>query len=911
MRFNHFFVFLWVLLTGFLVYKPGTEALPRFTWSNGNEIKLPENLNEVMNWRGIPARKWAGPDFWCNRLQDWEVRDGYLHAGTSGDNPCRTAHLLTYELTENKAPFKMQAIIGVEGDAKENSFAGFLIGAGEGRLDYRGSALIHHLPGKGGGILAVLETDNNGRVCFRDMSTESFTATYPLLKDQVSKSHGRVNYENTFILLLEGFPVENDNEDFTLRLSLWNSSDSSLIKSSEIPGICRSRLIGNIALVSHSGSGMLTHRFQELKIGEGRIINHPERAFGPIAGTLYTVSDKTLKLSAQFTHLGDSVFIPAEFGSGPDESPDYRDGKRYTAHLEEKGENGKWNIIDGPKTITGPHYSVLFRSENWDDSRERDVRVSFMDYDGKNYFYNTHITANPIDKPVVSIAAFSCMGVLGRTPSSRGPVPGPDEEVIGRFAPANIWAPFEDAVRAVKQQDVDILFFTGDQIYEFKPSPTDQSAEPNEDYLYKWLIWVKSFRELTGRLPAVLQTDDHDVYHGNLWGWSGRVNTTGFDRDGGYIRAPSFVNLVHRTQTSHLPDPYDPGGSLNEITNYYTLYNWGEVGFAILEDRKFKVPRHVTDPAEQELLGPGQLKMIKDWGYDWKDQQFKCIISQTIYATMNVNAQGLIPMDYDPNGFPKGKRDEFLDIVRRFGALIVSGDQHLPSFARLGIEKPSDAVYQFAGPALGNIFWRWFYPAHPGNNPKPGAPSYTGEFTDQFGNYFNMIAVANPERKSVFEQNFINQRYLIPREEAVLGVGDYIRTSQNEGYGIVRFVKDPKQIIIECWPYNPVLDSENGQFDGWPVYLEYSDLDGREPVAWLPDIEITGKQGAVIKIINQTSGELEKSTRVNDTRYSPGIFDPESLYTLRIGVPENGLWKEVQDLRPSLTKGEKIIRFTE
>jgi len=55
--------------------------------------------------------------------------------------------------------------------------------------------------------------------------------------------------------------------------------------------------------------------------------------------------------------------------------------------------------------------------------------------------------------------------------------------------------------------------------------------------------------------------DDHDVYHGNVWGAGGRhaegVGYAGQD-SGGYIEPAAWVNMVQRTQTSHLPDPFNP-----------------------------------------------------------------------------------------------------------------------------------------------------------------------------------------------------------------------------------------------------------------------------------------------------------------------------------------------------------------
>lgn len=59
--------------------------------------------------------------------------------------------------------------------------------------------------------------------------------------------------------------------------------------------------------------------------------------------------------------------------------------------------------------------------------------------------------------------------------------------------------------------------------------------------------------------------------------------------------------MVQYSQTSHLPDPYDPKPVDNGIRVYYTHWNYAGVSFAILEDRKFKsAPQHVL-PKEAEI----------------------------------------------------------------------------------------------------------------------------------------------------------------------------------------------------------------------------------------------------------------------------------------------------------------------
>ena len=49
-----------------------------------------------------------------------------------------------------------------------SSWSGFLIGAGEGNLDYRGAALVHHIPGLGGGLLAAFNDSGQAQFLRND-----------------------------------------------------------------------------------------------------------------------------------------------------------------------------------------------------------------------------------------------------------------------------------------------------------------------------------------------------------------------------------------------------------------------------------------------------------------------------------------------------------------------------------------------------------------------------------------------------------------------------------------------------------------------------------------------------------------------------------------------------------------------
>jgi hypothetical protein len=104
-------------------------------------------------------------------------------------------------------------------------------------------------------------------------------------------------------------------------------------------------------------------------------------------------------------------------------------------------------------------------------------------------------------------------------------------------------------------------------------------------------------------------------------------------------------------------------------------------------------------------------------------------------------------------------------------------------------------------------------------------------------------------------------------------------------------------------------DSES-QHPGWPLTISQMDNYGREPVAWLPTLKISGDPDPVVEIINQTTGELEYILRIKGNEFTPGVFSNE-IFTVRISYPEKNLVKEFIDIMPDpdIGKSELIIDF--
>ncbi|MDH5467711.1 MAG: alkaline phosphatase D family protein, partial [Candidatus Aminicenantes bacterium] len=415
------------------------------------------------------------------------------------------------------------------------------------------------------------------------------------------------------------------------------------------------RLKGNLALVSHPGTGHGNHRFwfKDWKVSGSKLAHNPDRSCGPVLSTQHTLSRGIMKMTAQMLPIGPE------------------DTQEVTLEIQ-KG--GRWQAVSSTRIIA-PGYTATFRIEDWDPTQDWPYRVVYemKQTDGKTQasIYSGKVRHDPVDKETIVLAAFTGNHNLGY---------GWGGVDSGHFPwTERTWFPHNDLTEKVAKHQPDVLFFSGDQVYE-SASPTAAQKSPVEkallDYLYKWYLWCWAFRDLARDVPSISIPDDHDVYQGNLWGAGGRK--TEMDNQGGYVMPPEWVNMVHRTQTSHLPDPFDPTPIEQGITVYYCNMNYGRIGFALVEDRKFKSgcaglappttsgrPDHVIDPEFDprtadvpgaKLLGGRQLRFLEEWAADWKNTDMKAVLSQTVFANATslhgAELQRLV-VDYDSNGWPR------------------------------------------------------------------------------------------------------------------------------------------------------------------------------------------------------------------------------------------------------------------
>jgi len=469
----------------------------------------------------------------------------------------------------------------------------------------------------------------------------------------------------------------------------------------------------------------------------------PRDEFSPIWWSQYAIGDGTLKLQVQL-----SVTDPVQ-----------------NVVLEFRQEDGAWKA-SAEGAIDPLSRTVLFQVPDWDSSAAVPYRVVHPEAQQP---WSGVIRAEPARGERVTLLAVSCLNSKD--------------------------FPYAEAVERIEQQDPDLMFFAGDQIYEGNGSfrivrarTSEEVPQAVENYLRKWWYFGMTFRKLLRDRPSIMTPDDHDVYSNDLWGDGGRV-MTGPRTTGGYVMHPEWVNAVERTQMGHLPDPVDPTPLPSGIRPRYTALNWGDASFAILEDRKFKSPPSQVlqapigtnslemvrdpdfDPRQVDrpglhLLGDAQQRFLRRWAVRPNEGRMKAVLSQSPFV--NIATYHPLDADLDSNGWPQGPRTEALRSCLLADAVLIQGDVHLAT------------VYQHALDDWGDGPWAMSLAGfHP--------PSFRewhrdfGNNVDRFGNRFTIKAAANGK----------------------------------SGYGLVHFDPAAGTVTFEAWP-----TEGSEQLQGWPITVD-------------------------------------------------------------------------------------------
>jgi phosphodiesterase/alkaline phosphatase D-like protein len=568
---------------------------------------------------------------------------------------------------------------------------------------------------------------------------------------------------------------------------------------------------------------------------------------------MHTLSKGTVKMMALLPPVGE------------------KDNQQVSLQLNE---NGNWETI-ATERIEPDSRTALFKLENWDASKDTKYRVEYIEKgkDGTEMpdYYEGTIRKDPVDRPL-KFGGLTCQYHYG--------------------------FPYSPLVQNLTQLNPDILYFSGDQIYEgnggypIKREPADVSIL---SYLGKYYMFGWAFGDLMRDVPTICTPDDHDVFHGNLWGEGGITKPGGIASDDtrGFVQSVEMVNVVNRTQCGQFPDPYDPTPIEQGMSVWYTDLTYGRVSFAIITDRIFKTgpeavsdwegrKDHMKEPREDlsfldkpgvVMIGERQTKFLNDWIMDWKGADMKVLLSQTVFANVATHHgiyDGYLYGDLDSGGWPKSGRDKVIRLIQKVAAFHINGDQHVPSLVQYGINDYQDAGWSFCTPAIAVGYQRWFRPDELGipvlDRPEHNYPN-TGKYTDAFGNKNFVYAIGNPGTITSDKESRYNQALL-----------------RSSGFGFVTFNQSERTILIDAWRFKADVENPNpvrDQFPGWPKQISQFDNLGLGADNVLPEISVN-QPNQVMQIWDEKTGELAQIYRIKGNTVQPKLFE-SGTFTIIIG----------------------------
>lgn len=690
----------------------------------------------------------------------------------------RNVHLITHQLTDAQKPFAMSVSVSRVQEGKQDNSVGFLIGVHSELNETKSNSFA------GNGIPVGI---SDGKLT---------------IGSKTKAPDGEIDVADVTISLI-GKPSGKKVE---LTLTASDSKGESL--GSFTHEVAADAVLGNVAIVNNfqmksmPRAGGARYRFTDWSVfGEAFTVDR-DAVFGPILWTMYSLSDSR----------GDDGFVLKLSALTPPMGEDDTDEIQLQVRRGEV-----WQSL-GKATLDHDAWTATFRIPNWEASEDVPFQVVYgqSHRDGNETFHDWTgtIKANPEGRPV-KFAPLTCQNDYG--------------------------FPYAPVAENLLRLDPDLLYFSGDQIYE-NHGGFGIIREPAEDaivnYLRKYYQFGWAFREPMRHSPTLCIPDDHDVFQGNIWGEGGAAmqqGDAGASSKGGYREPVRMVNAVHKTCAGHHPDPFDPTPAKRGMSVYYGDMVYGGVSFAILGDRQWKSgpervetgsgrADHVLDPNFDtsvldkpglELLGERQETFLRAWADDWRGADVKVLLSQTVFAgvaTHHGAYDGYLKADLDSGGWPQTARDRAIDIIRKSKALHVNGDQHLTSLCQYGVKQQRDSNWSFCVPAISAGYPRWWRPDEVGmsheNRPHHGLP-HTGEYLDGFGNQVYVYAVGNP----VVGKS--RNRYVKAHEKG-------------SGFGWILI--DPKTQTYECHSFRFLIDATDGnpenEFPGWPVTLHADDNTG-------------------------------------------------------------------------------------
>ena len=406
------------------------------------------------DWAKDVKRVWIGPEFWSNPMQDWQLNDGRIECVGSGGE--RNVVWLTKELSDNNESFEMEIEFGQlnKGETLDTGWVGFWIGLRGPFDDYRNAAV------RGKGYPVGMSTDGILFIGNNALSKTKIEPPFDNLSMKLSAKSVREKYRLKLELKNEQNKIVAEVTEDNINPDWLNGMLALVCSKGLIPATPLKR--GKIPY-PHYGykpgterGGNISFWFSNWKISGRKLEDHQSQAFGPILFTQYTLSKKIVKLMVQLPPVGKD------------------DDEMVRLDLMK---NNKWETV-AEQELDDDSRSTTFRIENWKETTDVPYRVSYDLAIGadekKTYHFDGTIRHEPNEKDEIVIAGFTGNNDLG--------------------------FPNNELVDAVKYHNPDLLFFSGDQIYESvggfstQRSPIDKALI---DYLRKWYQFGWAYSDIS------------------------------------------------------------------------------------------------------------------------------------------------------------------------------------------------------------------------------------------------------------------------------------------------------------------------------------------------------------------------------------------------------------------------------
>lgn len=733
------------------------------------------------DWKDTFDGPFLGQAYWANPMEDWQVKNGRAYCASRLGG--RNVHALTHFIEAPEKGFTASVLVTCEDNAEFVGGAGFFIGVKSEIDEYRSNCFA-----------------NNGLAA-------------GMRKGALFIGSKTINISHAEAVELT-LKSEKQGQGIKLTLIARDAATQRVLASVEKPEAAE-RVRGHLALGAnvdfppvaaadgdHQPSGSV-FSFSDWRFSGQGVGHDSGRQFGPIMWAMYALHNNP---NAGY-ELGMTVTM-APLGE--------YDEKKLTLEIKQ---NGVWQPIS--HTIIDTLSSTgTFKINAWDGTRATPYRIVYRQANKKGTVEQTfegEIKPEPKNRSL-KMASLTCQ---------------------------NDYAfPYEPVASNVLKYNADLLFFSGDQIYESHGGfgiirTPERPAMLN--YLRKFYQFGWAFREAMRSTPTICLPDDHDVLQGNLWGEGGKpMDNLGEDATasilGGYAEPVNVVNAIHRTCVSHLPATYDDEASPYGISSYFTVLNYGDVSFAILADRQWKsapdamgivvgetgqdeAPAYVNPDYDNErlqLLGEKQEAFLEVWAKDWQGHGMKAVLSQTVFAGISTHQprpDRYLKYDFDSSGWPASARNRAIRIMRESNALHICGDTHLGTLSQYGVEQPRDSNWAFCSPAIAAGWPRWWLPDELGlphtDRPQHGMEN-TGNYKDAFGNHIYVYAAANPQ---VGESD---NRYIKAHEKG-------------SGFGTIEFDTQASTFKVTAFKFNvDIADpTEDHTYPGYPVTIKAEENRGQ------------------------------------------------------------------------------------